>query len=247
MDLDWTTFLLEIINFLVLVWLLKHFLYKPVLEIVEQRRAKIESTLAEAKSTQDEADTLRATYEGRLASWSQERERAAQSLAQEMDAERAKRRAELESELTRDREKSAAAAALREADARLRLESSAIEQGAAFATRLLNSVADDTLEARLIELSIAQLEALPPERISTLRASVPENADIAVASAYPIDESRRRRIREVLARVLGSAEHLRFDQDGTLRAGIEIQIGAWSLGLNLRDELDGFARLGHGD
>ena len=34
MNIDWTSFSLEIINFLVLVWLLKHFLYKPVMDII---------------------------------------------------------------------------------------------------------------------------------------------------------------------------------------------------------------------
>jgi len=48
LELSWSTFLLEIINFLVLVWILKHFLYKPVLDVIARRRSGIEKTLADA-------------------------------------------------------------------------------------------------------------------------------------------------------------------------------------------------------
>ena len=48
MAIDWTTFALEVVNFLVLVWLLKRFLYQPVLEVLVQRRAGVARTLEEA-------------------------------------------------------------------------------------------------------------------------------------------------------------------------------------------------------
>jgi len=43
MELNWSTFLLEIINFLILVWILKHFFYKPILDVIAHRRADIEN------------------------------------------------------------------------------------------------------------------------------------------------------------------------------------------------------------
>ena len=46
MEFGWSTFLLEIINFLVLVWLLHRFFYRPVLDIVAERQRQIESSLA---------------------------------------------------------------------------------------------------------------------------------------------------------------------------------------------------------
>jgi F-type H+-transporting ATPase subunit b len=51
MELDWTTFALEIINFLALIWILKRFLYRPVLATLGQRRAGIEANLK--RSTRD--------------------------------------------------------------------------------------------------------------------------------------------------------------------------------------------------
>ena len=74
MELNWSTFLLEIINFLVLVWILKHFLYKPILDVIARRRAGIEDRLAKAQQLHDEANTLKTEYENRLVDWEHERQ-----------------------------------------------------------------------------------------------------------------------------------------------------------------------------
>ena len=55
MEFDWTTFTLEIINFLILVWILKRFLYRPILDVIAKRRAGIEKTLADAQRIETEA------------------------------------------------------------------------------------------------------------------------------------------------------------------------------------------------
>ncbi|MBE9486855.1 MAG: ATPase, partial [Chloroflexi bacterium] len=90
MELSWSTFLLEIINFLVLVWILKRFLYKPVLDVIARRRTGIEDRLAETQRLHDEADTLKTEYENRLADWNQERQQSRDALAQELNEERAR-------------------------------------------------------------------------------------------------------------------------------------------------------------
>ena len=45
MEFNWTTFSFEIINFLILVWILQRFLYKPVTNAIARRKAAIESQL----------------------------------------------------------------------------------------------------------------------------------------------------------------------------------------------------------
>ena len=52
MGLDWSTFLLELFNFLILIWILKRFLYAPVKAAIEARRERVESVLAQANAIQ---------------------------------------------------------------------------------------------------------------------------------------------------------------------------------------------------
>ena len=57
LELNWSTLLLEIINFLILVWILKHFFYKPVLAVIARRRS-IEESLNDANTLHEDAEAL---------------------------------------------------------------------------------------------------------------------------------------------------------------------------------------------
>jgi len=245
-ELSWSTFLLEIINFLVLVWILKHFLYKPVLDVIARRRAGIEKTLADAKAHHEEAEKLQQQYEGRLAEWEQERQQARNKLAEEIETERTDKLTKLQAELEQQREKARVAEARRQADAMRKIEEIALEQGARFATRLLEQAAGPDTEARLIELLIDELRQLSDERIAALRNSFAKTAEsIEVVTAYPIADQQRHSLEKVLATIATPDIPLQFEQNSELLAGIRIIIGAWILGANLQDELVGFQELSH--
>ena len=53
MQIDWLTVAAQIVNFLVLVWLLQRFLYRPITEAMARREERIESRLSEAKNAID--------------------------------------------------------------------------------------------------------------------------------------------------------------------------------------------------
>lgn len=248
MELNWSTFVLEIVNFLVLVWILKRFLYKPVLEVIARRRAGIEQTLAEARQQQADAQQLKADYEGRLDQWDRERIQARQSLDSELEQERTRARAALQAELEQQREKARVSEARRSDDVRRRTEEAALAQGASFATRLLEQAAGAEVEARLIELLLSELGDLPDERLATLRnhwAVAPQT--IVVTTAFPLAEPQQRRLEQAIADATGLDAPVQFERDATLLAGANIVAGPWILGANLRDELRGFAELAHGD
>ena len=67
MEFDWTTFVLEALNFLVLVWLLKRFFYQPVLAEIEARRDATAKTIADAETVRREAEALKSEYQAHLA------------------------------------------------------------------------------------------------------------------------------------------------------------------------------------
>lgn len=246
MELSWSTFVLEILNFLVLVWILKRFLYKPVLEVIARRRAGIEKTRTDAETLRADAEKLREQYEGRLADWNRERQQARDALTRELEAERASKIVALRNELTQEREKSRVAAASRQADALRKVEETALVQAAKFATRLLEAAAGAETQARLVELVITGLSQLPDERIAALRNSYGQTPDvIKVVSAFPLAGDQRQRLEETLVAVTALNIPLQFEQDSDLLAGVRITIGAWILGANIRDELRGFTELVH--
>ena len=84
MQIDWTTLVLEIINFLVLVWILKRFLYRPVMEAIAARQQRVEGKLAEARAIEDGARELQQQYQRRLADWDMEKAKVRAALDTEL-------------------------------------------------------------------------------------------------------------------------------------------------------------------
>jgi F-type H+-transporting ATPase subunit b len=247
-ELSWSTFVLEIINFLALVWILKRFLYKPVLDIIARRRSAIEKTQADAATLMAAAEQLQDQYGGRLTEWERERQEARATLARELDDERARRLADLHITLEQERAKADVVNARRQADALSNIEQTAMQQGARFAARLLQEASGPELEARLVELVISDLAGLSAERLANMRnnfAAEPES--ILVHSAFPLADEQRQRLQQALAVVAAAGTPVHFAEDRELMAGVQIAVGAWVLAANLRDELAGFAELTHGE
>jgi F-type H+-transporting ATPase subunit b len=245
MELSWTTFILEIINFLILMWLLKRFFYKPVLAVIARRRAEIKSRIDSADARQSEAEQLKQQYESRLANWEQERQQARDALARDIDAERTRLLADVQRSVEEAQEKARVGEAQRQADARQAMEETALELGARFATRLLEQAAGPELEARLIDLLISELSAAPAERRAAIQALVAarQSSPVSVSSAYPLAAGQRQRLEEALQTLTSADVTINYTQDPELLAGVQVVIDAWVLGANLRDELHGFSEL----
>ena len=211
MELDWTTFILEIINFLVLVWILQRFLYRPVMNVVAQRRATISQSLQEAQTTQQQATELKTQYENRLRDWQQEREAARKQLGDEIEAQRQKLMAQLQTELAEQRRKEQVLAARRDENLLREARQQAQVLSEQFAAKLLNRLAGPAVEGRLLEMLLEDLATLPEEQRKTLAAAQRDNqAPVQVISAFPLNDAQRQALERRLAKNLGNGDQLRI-------------------------------------
>jgi len=243
-QIDWSTIVLEIVNFLVLVWILKRFLYQPVLDVIERRRAGIDATAREAEATGREAEALKQQYENRLADWERERATARETLRQELDAERQRRIEAMHTEVQAGRENARVADERRLAEGQRRSEEQAVAQSARFAAKLLARLSGPELDARLSALLVEELAQLPPEKVSMLRRKgTADRKDAEVLSARELEPDVRRQIESTLRALFDRPLACRFREEPALIAGLRITFGPWVLRANLQDELQGFAEL----
>ena len=246
MELNWSTFVLEIINFLILVWLLKHFFYKPVLDVIARRRAGIEKTLSDAEKKHADAELLRDQFENRLAEWERERQTAYVELDKEVQAERSQRMEALQATLEQEREKNQVIEQHKLDAERRQSEELALNQGARFTSYLLSAAAGPEIEKRLIDLLLKDLSALPVEKKTSLRAAADNSVDsVLISSAYPLDEETHQKLEDSLTTNLDIHRPVNYVQDKDLQAGLRITIGDWVLHANLQDELKGFVDIAH--
>lgn len=246
MEFSWSTFFLEIINFLVLVWILKHFLFKPVMAVIRQRQANIDNQLAESRRINDQSATLKEEYENRLANWEHECQLARKELSKEIEAERVSRLDLLTQSIEQERKKAEIAELRQRMETVRERELQALQQSAQFATSLLSKASGPELEARLLNILLENLSSLSADDAANLLLQWGGAPDvIEVSSAYPIPDNKRRELEVSLAAISHLSVPVRYEEKPDLLAGLCITIGAWRLHANIRDDLKGFMEFAH--
>ncbi len=88
MLIDWFTVGAQIVNFLILVWLLKHFLYKPILDAIDAREKRIAAELADADAKKADAEKERTDFEDKNKAFDEQRSALLNKAENEAKAER---------------------------------------------------------------------------------------------------------------------------------------------------------------
>ncbi len=242
-ELNWTTFILEILNFLVLVWLLKRLFYRPVQEMIEKRRKGIEQQFENSRKIQERAENLQNQYEYRLEEWESERQAARSNLENELAKESRRLFDKLQDELEAERKKQEVLTERQVKEQLEKAEIRALELGARFAASVLKELRAEQLEARIIDLLLRQLGEISGEKLNGL-ATVSEQGrqqEVYIVSAYPLNRIQQQKLEECLQKLLSAPLALSFSEDDELIAGLRMTIGPWVIRANLKDELKTFA------
>ncbi|MBF6057715.1 MULTISPECIES: F0F1 ATP synthase subunit delta [Thiomicrorhabdus] len=244
MEFSWSTFIFEIINFVVLMWILKHFLYHPVLNALEKRRESVRRTLEEAQQKIAQADDLKARYEQRLQAWEEEKNQLRRTLQEELDSLRTNQQQQLQEELQTQKHKAEINQRQELQEILQHYQSIAHRQGAEFASKLLRDLAGKETQTRLFEALLEQLQSLDEEQIKRLQKTCNGSVDkVNVCSAYPLTEKNRRRLQAKLKELCPQTLSFDYQEDPQLISGLRVHLGAWSLRMNLLDELNRFMEL----
>lgn len=238
MEFDLSTFVLEIINFLILIWILQRLFYKPLLAVIAKRKQFIEQSLADANAMQQQADEQRSLYENRQKLWEQEKQSALTTLQQQIAAERQTQMDKLAVEFEQEKQKISRLLTRQQQEFQQQLEKQALQNGARFAGMLLQQAASPELEARLLIMLLDNLTTLPAQTLDT-KKTLPIN----VTSVYPLSVEQQQALEQKLSALINRPLHFHYAQNAALIAGLCIDMGTWVLHANLQHELVGFTEI----
>jgi F-type H+-transporting ATPase subunit b len=234
MLIDWFTVCAQAVNFLILVWLLKRFLYKPILVAIDAREKRIAAELANAAVK--EADALRERDEFRRKNQDFDQERATLMAKAANEA-----KAERERLVDEARKAADALSAKRQATLRndARVLNQAISRRAqqevfAIARKALTDLASVSLEERVGEIFMRRLRELNGEAKASLAEAIKtSSAPALVRSAFDLPPEQRAAIQRALNETLSADIPIRFETAPDLVGGIELtangQKMAWSI------------------
>lgn len=217
---DWSTLALQTVNVLVLLWLLKRFLFRPVANIIAARRQEAERILTEAEAARAEAREKAAALDRRARSDADEAEAMRAAAEASAEAQRKRLLAEADEDVARVR--TAAARTLRRDRVRLRreLQAEARDLAGTIAARLLARLPGPAATPAILAGLDDLLAALPEDQRRALASGA---EPLEVVAAAPMSETDQAACAELLTRRLELAAAPRFRTDPALIAGIELR------------------------
>jgi F-type H+-transporting ATPase subunit b len=234
MLIDWFTVGAQALNFLILVWLMKRYLYKPILNAIDAREKRIAAELADAAAKQAEANKEHAEFEqknqefekGRTArlklatdAAEADRQRLLDDARKAADAIRTKREVALQNEqrtlghdLTRWTQK----------------------QVFAIARKTLSDLASASLEERMSEAFVQRLRGLTGAAKEQLAVALKSSTQpVPVRSAFDLPQGQRSAIQNAINETFSADIHIQFETVPELVSGIELSANgqkvAWSI------------------
>jgi F-type H+-transporting ATPase subunit b len=234
MLIDWFTVGAQALNFLVLVWLMKRYLYKPVLDAIDARERRVAKELADAGREKDDAqkerDALTREHEELDAERATLRTRAMEEVAAERT--RMMNEARVTAELAAEKRRSALDRELQ--DLRRALVRRTQDEVFAIARRALSDLSTASLEERASEVFTRRLRELPADARARVGEALGSSSRPAlVRSAFDLPEAQRADIRKAIREVAPGPVELRFEVAPDLVCGVELvangQKVAWTI------------------
>lgn len=234
MLIDWFTVAAQVVNFLILVWLLKRFLYKPILHAIDEREKRIAKELADAGTKKAEAQKERDEFQHKNAEFDQQRATLMNKVTEEAKTERqrllyeARQAADILSAKRQETLRNEAHNLNQAISRRTRLEVFAI------ARKALSDLAETSLEERLAAVFIRRFQELDEQSKKGLRESLKTASKPAlVRSAFDLPVAQRTAIQQMLNQTFSTEIIVRFETAPDLISGIELttdgQKVAWSI------------------
>ena len=239
MLIDWFTVGAQALNFLILVWLMKRYLYKPIRHAIDEREKRIAAELADADAKKAEAQKEHDEFQHKNAEFDQQRAALFTKATDEAQAERQR--------LLEEARKAAVALSSKRQET-LRNEEQTLHQAIrhrtqqevfAIARKTLEDLATTSLEERLGEVFTRRLREMDGKAKEGLRAALKTAADPAVVrSTFALPADQRSAIQNALNETFSDEVRIRFETAPNLISGIELTANGQKVAWSIADYLE---------
>ncbi|SDE45026.1 ATP synthase F0 subcomplex B subunit [Pricia antarctica] len=237
MKINWFTLIAQIINFLVLMWLLKRFLYKPILSAIDERENKIKVQLNDAEMQKTEATNEREEFKRKNETFDKQKDGMLQKAAADakVEGDRLKEEArteanvlktKLETAFTEDR-------ATKNNEMTKRVQGEVLD----IARKTLSDLSSADLEGQMVELFIKKISTLEADSKKKFTIAVSAKTPILVQSAFELSSGQQTEIQKYINEFSDGKHVVQFKVDAELIAGIVLIANDYKFAWNVSDYL----------
>ncbi|KAA3633245.1 MAG: ATP synthase F0 subunit B [Proteobacteria bacterium] len=236
MQIDWLTVIAQIVNFLILVWLLKRFLYQPVINAMDCREKRIADQLHQAEAREQAAVDVTQEYQGKIEAWEREHGELVEQAKSAAESERLELLDAARSEVNERRARWQHQLDQEKRDFLHTLRRHIADSVQTVARRALTDLSDTELEGRIIQLFIRRLESLDTE---TRAAIVASNDPIHLSTSFVLHSPLRDRLTRAIHEHIGEKIELIYSESPQILCGVELTASGRRLSWSLDDYLEG--------
>jgi F-type H+-transporting ATPase subunit b len=233
MLIDWFTVGAQILNFLVLIWLMKRFLYKPILNAIDSREKATAATIADAEAKKSAAEKEHAEYDQKNKEFDENR--AALLAKATSDAKALSEQLAIDAKQNANDLSAKLQASLQAQEESLKDAVSHRVQKEVFAIahQALKDLAGVDLASRMVDSFVRELQNLDPAlKAKLMQAASASKNPVNVRSANSLDADLRARVESAIKKQFGESIEMRFQTKPDLIGGIELDLNgqkiAWT-------------------
>jgi len=221
MKFDFWTLLFQIINFAVLLFILKRVLYKPLKEIIEKRRNIIEKNISEAEKIKEEAMEIHARNQQEMEKLKELKRELTDKMKEEVEAEKGVILADADKEAQKLIEKKQVLFDTEKRRLETELKSQALEIVETFCARLLRDISNEDLHRALFTKFKAEI----PRLTEDIKNAYGDNEiKIELLSAYPLSEADIKEIENEFTTRLNKKVSFEAVLDAGLIGGLRVRV-----------------------
>ena len=238
MLIDWFTVGAQALNFLVLVWLMKRFLYKPVLLAIDTREKKIAADIADATAKLAAAEKQESLFRDKNAAFDQQRAGLLKKATDDAAAEHQRLLDEARTAADALGAKRKAAQSDEERGLALSIARRTSEEVFATARKALTALASASLEDRIVEIFIQRLRGMTGKAKDELGEGLKASSGPALLrSAFDLPAPQRLSIEAALSEIFTGKIQVRYEVAPELVGGIDLSAGGRKIGWSIADYL----------
>jgi F-type H+-transporting ATPase subunit b len=221
----------QILNFLILVALLRWVLYKPIFKVLNQRQKGLEERWQEAEQLQTEAQQALLAYQQQQQDLADQRQSLLAAARAEAEQERQRQIIEIRQEAADQRADWRADLHQAQQAFLINLRQQVMQQTTAMARRALADLANADLERQMVAVFCDHLRHLPANQHQTLAQTLAE--PMAVRSSFGLTTDLQQQVIDTLQATFGQVPPVEFATVPTLICGLELRLAGqevvWSL------------------
>ncbi|MCB1947467.1 F0F1 ATP synthase subunit B [Nitrosomonas sp.] len=236
MSIDWITVSAQIVNFLILVWLLKRFLYQPVIRAMDRREQQIAAQLDQAQAREQNANEKAQEYQAMAKELERTRNAILSDAHEKAEQQRRQLLDEARQEVTKTRDHWHRQFQQEKEEFLNNMRSQISNTVQNIARKALDDLADAELEEQIITSFINRLSSLDQQSQTLLQKASRESSEpVRITSTFKLDSAARKRLTHAIHAHLIDGAIVEYDESSELLCGIALMAGEGQLSWNLAD------------